>query len=40
MKRTEQKIRGQTIDKTMTKPVDVIKNQEKPINCNKVVPVV
>ena len=29
MKRTQQKIRGQTIDKTMAKPASVVKNYEK-----------
>ena len=33
--KTKQKIRGQTVDKTMTKPVVVVKNQEKPKICNK-----
>ena len=32
---TEQKIQGKTVDKTMTKPVCVVKNQEKPIILNK-----
>ena len=31
----QQKIRGQTVEKTMVKPVDVVKNQEKPIICSK-----
>ena len=35
MKRTQQKIRGQTIDKTIAKPVGVVKNHEKPMICNK-----
>ena len=35
MKRTQQKIRNQTIDKTMVKPFGVAKNQEKPIIYNK-----
>ena len=33
IKRNQQKIEGQTIDKTMAKPVGVVKNQEKPIIC-------
>ena len=35
MKSTQQKIRGQTIDKTIAKPVGVIKNHEKSMICNK-----
>ena len=35
MKRTQQNIPGQTVDKTMAKPIGVVKNQEKPIICNK-----
>ena len=35
MDRTEQTIRGQTIDKTMAKPIGVVKNQEKAIIWNK-----
>ena len=35
MKMAQQYIRGQTIDKTKAKPVGVVKNYEKPINCNK-----
>ena len=35
MNGTEQKIRGQTVDKTMAKPADVVKNQQNPIIWNK-----
>ena len=35
MNGTDQKIRGQTIDKTMAKPVGMVKNQEKVIVWNK-----
>ena len=38
MKRTQQRIRGQTIDKTTAKSVGVVKTQEKHIICNKAVP--
>ena len=37
MKREQQKIWGQTIGKTVAKPVGVVKNQEKPMICDKAV---